>query len=128
MAAPSEIRLSKDKALLTVVWGDFSAALPAEYLRVESPSAEVKGHGEGQARLVSGKRGVTIAGLEPVGSYAVKVVFSDGHATGLYTWDYLRELAQEKNQRWDAYERQLAAAGLSRDVSGAVVLRKDLGV
>lgn len=125
---PSEIRLSADKRVLQVVWGETSAALPAEYLRVESPSAEVKGHGIGQAKLVSGKREVTIGGIEPVGSYAVKLLFSDGHSTGLYTWDYLKELADEHSQRWAAYERELAAAGLSRDVSGAVVLRKGLGV
>lgn len=125
---PSEIRLSADKRVLQVVWGETSAALPAEYLRVESPSAEVKGHGIGQAKLVSGKREVAIGGIEPVGSYAVKLLFSDGHSTGLYTWDYLKELADEHSQRWAAYERELAAAGLSRDVSGAVVLRKGLGV
>jgi DUF971 family protein len=125
---PSEIRLSTDKRVLQVVWGENTAALPAEYLRVESPSAEVKGHGIGQAKLVSGKRNVTISGVEPVGSYAVKLVFSDGHSTGLYTWNYLKELAEAQAERWDAYVRELAAAGLSRDVSGAVVLRKGLGV
>ncbi|PZP38680.1 MAG: hypothetical protein DI585_06685 [Pseudomonas fluorescens] len=124
---PSEIRLSPDKGLLTLSWPDgHKAGLSAEYLRVESPSAEVKGHGLGQARLVSGKIAVTITGLEPVGAYALKIVFSDGHNTGLYTWDYLRELAQEQTERWSTYLRDLERAKLTREVAGKLVLRANL--
>ncbi len=120
---PHEIRLNARKDLLTVAWPDGEAHLRAEYLRVESPSAEVKGHGPGQARLVSGKAGVTIRSLTPVGAYAVKIGFSDGHETGLYTWTYLRELADEEAVRWGTYEKEMAAAGLSRETAGPVVLR-----
>lgn len=123
---PREIRLNTSKDLLTVVWPDTTAELRAEYLRVESPSAEVKGHGIGQGRLVSGKVAVTISSLTPVGAYAVKIGFSDGHATGLYTWTYLRELAQQETQRWGLYVADLAKADLSRDKVGKVVLRADL--
>lgn len=123
---PTEIRLNPTKDALAVVWENTAAILRAEYLRVESPSAEVKGHGLDQARLVSGKLNVTIAGLEPVGAYALKITFSDGHATGLYTWDYLHELANEEQLRWNAYLADLAAAGLSRETAGPMVLRKKL--
>ena len=123
---PSEIRLNTPKTELTVTWPDKSAALRAEYLRVESPSAEVKGHGLGQARLVSGKSQVTITGVEPVGAYALKIIFSDGHNTGLYTWPYLRELAEQETIRWSAYVTDLEKAGLTRDKAGKVVLRANL--
>ena len=123
---PKEIRLSTTKDILTVVWPASEATLRAEYLRVESPSAEVKGHGVGQGKLVSGKATVTITSLTPVGAYAVKIGFSDGHATGLYTWTYLKELADEEGTRWSAYERDMATAGLSRDKAGPVVLRTKL--
>ena len=89
--------------------------LEAEYLRVESPSAEVKGHGPGQEQLVWGKRNVHIARLEPVGTYAVKIVFNDGHSTGLYAWSYLLKLGRERDAIWTAYLGKLAAAGLGRD-------------
>jgi|GEM_PF-98211 len=124
---PDELRLPAGKAALVVRWGDDTATLPAEFLRVESPSAEVKGHGPGQARLVSGKRGVTIAGLEPMGAYAVKITFSDGHASGLYTWALLKRLADEQESLWQAYLDDMDRAGLSRDRTGAAVLRKGLG-
>lgn len=114
---PSEIRLLQGKTMLRLSWPDRTAELEAEYLRVESPSAEVKGHGEGQARLVSGKQGVSITGLEAVGAYAVKIVFSDGHASGLFTWAYLRTLAEEQERRWSAYLEDLARAGLSRETA-----------
>jgi DUF971 family protein len=91
-----------------------SLTLPAEYLRVESPSAEVKGHGPGQEQLVWGKRNVRIRKLEPVGSYAVRIVFDDGHATGLYTWPYLLKLGREQADIWQAYLGKIAAAGFSR--------------
>lgn len=115
MTAPVSVTLSKNKAALVVAWDDLQAELPAEYLRVESPSAEVKGHGPGQAKLVSGKRAVTITGVEAVGNYAVKPVFSDGHRTGIFTWVYLRELAENYVSRWKAYEAALLAVGLGRD-------------
>jgi DUF971 family protein len=91
-----------------------SVVLSAEYLRVESPSAEVKGHGPGQEQLVWGKRNVRIRRLEPVGSYAVRIVFDDGHSTGLYTWSYLLKLGRERSVIWESYLEKIAAAGFSR--------------
>ena len=88
--------------------------LDAEYLRVESPSAEVKGHGPGQEQLVWGKRNVAIIRLEPVGTYAIKIVFSDGHETGLYTWNYLLKLGRERDAIWADYIARLEAAGRGR--------------
>ena len=120
---PSELRLSADKRMLTVSFGLARYTLDAEYLRVESPSAEVKGHGPGDERLISGKRGVTVTGLEAVGNYAVKILFSDGHTTGLYTWSTLAQLGQEHAERWRRYEADLATAGLSREVAAAPVPR-----
>jgi len=89
--------------------------LPAEYLRVESPSAEVQGHGPGQKRLVAGKRHVAIASVVPVGHYAVRLVFDDGHDTGIYTWRYLHELGLEQDSRFTRYLDALAAKALSRE-------------
>jgi len=101
---PSEIRASKDKRTLSVRFEDGAAfALPAEYLRVESPSAEVQGHTPAEKITVTGKQNVAIAGLEPVGRYAVRIRFDDGHDSGLYTWTYLYELGQEQDTRWPAY-------------------------
>jgi DUF971 family protein len=88
--------------------------LPYEYLRVFSPSAEVRGHGPGQEVLQTGKRDVEIKGLEPVGSYAVQPTFSDGHSTGIYSWDYLYELGLEQEANWADYLKRLGAAGASR--------------
>ena len=90
---PTEIRLAKDKRILTVCFPDDDIALSAEKLRVESPSAEVQGHHPSEKKSVTGKENVTISAIEPVGHYAVKLVFSDGHQTGLFTWDYLKQLA-----------------------------------
>lgn len=112
---PSELRLSRDRAMLTVTFEDAAFRLPAEYLRVSSPSAEVRGHGPGQAVTVSGKREVAILGVEPVGRYAVKLVFDDMHASGIYTWDYLHELGRDQTARWEAYLAELATKNLSRD-------------
>ena len=89
--------------------------LDAEYLRVESPSAEVKGHGPGQEQLVFGKRNVSMTRLEPIGSYAVRIIFSDGHSTGLFTWSYLAKLGREHEAIWQTYLDKLAAAGKSRN-------------
>jgi DUF971 family protein len=113
---PTEIRLSKDKRTLSVAFDDgASFALPAEYLRVTSPSAEVQGHSPAERKTVPGKRNVQIIGVEPVGNYAVKLVFDDMHSTGIYGWDYLYELGAKQEQRWADYLAELEAKGLSRD-------------
>jgi DUF971 family protein len=112
---PTELRLDKSKALLTVSFESGERfELPAEYLRVESPSAEVQGHSPGQKQIVGGKRNVKIGGLEPVGNYAVRVLFDDGHDTGLYSWDYLHELGRHRDKRWSAYLQALKAKRLER--------------
>jgi DUF971 family protein len=115
-AAPTEIRLKRAERALEVSFADGARyVLPAEYLRVESPSAEVQGHGPGQKTLVAGRRAVGIMRVEPVGHYAVRIVFDDLHDSGIYDWDYLRRLGREQAERWAAYESELAARGLSRD-------------
>jgi DUF971 family protein len=112
---PTEIKLAKDKVWLTVTYDDGrSFDFPAEYLRVMSPSAEVKGHGPNDRVTVAGKRNVQIARLDPVGNYAVRIIFDDGHDTGLYAWAYLRELGEHKEERFQAYLGDLARKGLSR--------------
>lgn len=112
---PTQIRLRRTSRLLEVSFSDGSHfELPFEYLRVHSPSAEVKGHGPGQEVLVLGKQDVGIAAVEPVGQYAVKLVFDDGHDTGLYTWKYLHELGREQAPRWARYLERRAAAGAAR--------------
>jgi DUF971 family protein len=101
---PVELRVDKPRTILTITFDDGEAfRLPAEYLRVESPSAEVQGHAPEQKVLVTGKEHVKIAALEPVGNYAVRIVFDDGHDSGLFSWDYLAELGREHAQRWQAY-------------------------
>ena len=100
---PTEIRLNPEQNVLTVAFDDGARfELAAEYLRVESPSAEVRNHG-GPKTIVLGKKDVTIAGLDPVGNYAVRIVFSDGHDTGLYSWAWLHQLGAEKDRIWGAY-------------------------
>jgi DUF971 family protein len=112
---PTELRLDKDKRVLTVAFDDGqSFALPAELLRVLSPSAEVQGHSEDQRVTVAGKKAVGIVRLEPVGNYALRIVFDDGHDTGLFVWDYLRELGENREARWQSYLNDLAAKGLAR--------------
>jgi len=112
---PQELRLKDEGSLLSIAFDSGETFdLGAEYLRVESPSAEVKGHGPGQEQLVWGKRGVRISRLEPVGTYAVKIVFTDGHSTGLYAWSYLLKLGREHDAIWAAYLGKLVAAGLDR--------------
>jgi DUF971 family protein len=109
---PTELRLDGTKTTLTVSFDDGERfALPAEYLRVESPSAEVQGHRPEQKQIVRGKEKVKIAGLEPVGNYAVRILFDDGHDTGLYSWDYLCELGREHAARWAAYLKARDAHG-----------------
>ena len=112
---PSEIRLSKDRRTLSVGFdtGE-SHMLAAEYLRVFSPSAEVQGHSPEQRVTVGGKAEVEIAKVEPVGNYAVKLVFGDGHNTGIYTWSYLLKLGRERGPLWAQYLAELAEQGLSR--------------
>ena len=112
---PTELKIDKDKRVLTVSFDDgASFALPAEMLRVLSPSAEVQGHSPDQRVTVSGKENVSILRLEPVGNYAVRIVFDDGHDTGLFVWSYLRELGENREARWQSYLADLAAKGLSR--------------
>ena len=112
---PSELRLAPAKDALTVGFdnGD-SFTLSAEYLRVESPSAEVQGHSPDQKKTVPGKRNVTIVSLEPVGNYAVRIGFDDGHDTGLYSWEYLHRLGRDHAKTWAAYLGALKSKGLSR--------------
>lgn len=116
MATLTEIRLNRAEKRLELAWDDGARfVLPAEYLRVESPSAEVQGHGPGQRVTVPGRRHVGIMRVEPVGHYGVRIVFDDLHDTGIYSWSFLRQLAEEQDDRWAAYEQALAAKGLSRD-------------
>ena len=113
---PTELRLSKDRRSLRIAFDDGTALdLPAEYLRVTSPSAEVQGHSPAERKTVPGKRNVTIIGVEPVGNYAVKLIFDDMHDSGIYGWDYLYRLGAEQGEKWQAYLGELAAKGLSRD-------------
>ena len=112
---PVEIKLKKSERLLEISFDDGAHfRLAAELLRVESPSAEVQGHGSGQKKTVPGKANVAIVALEPVGNYAVRIVFDDGHDTGIFTWAYLHQLSHEKEARWRSYLDELATKGLSR--------------
>ena len=116
MPAPTEIRLDRAARVLHVSFDDGKDfALPAEYLRVESPSAEVQGHTPDQKQTVAGRRHVGITAVEPVGHYAVRLVFDDGHSTGIFSWAYLHELGRDLEKRWDVYLKELNAKGLSRD-------------
>ena len=118
-AWPTEIRLSKDKRLITVSFDDGSVVeLGAELLRVFSPSAEVQGHSAAERKTVGGKQSVAIRDVQPVGNYAVRLVFDDGHDTGLYSFAYLATLGAEKEERWARYLSELNAKGLARDRPG----------
>jgi DUF971 family protein len=113
---PTELRLHKDRKALTVVFDDgASFELPAEYLRVRSPSAEVQGHSPAERRVVGGKREVRILELQPVGNYAVRLVFDDTHSTGIFTWEYLFELGRNRENYWRDYLGELREKNLSRD-------------
>ena len=115
-AWPSELRLHKDRKTLTVTFGGGEHFdLPAEYLRVKSPSAEVQGHSAEERKTVPGKRDVGILEVLPVGNYAVRLVFDDMHSTGIFGWDYLHELGQNQARYWQDYIDELAAKNLSRD-------------
>ena len=109
--APTEIRLKRAERVLVVSWADGATfELPCEYLRVFSPSAEVRGHGLAEPLLVLGKQQVAISAIDPVGNYAVKLTFSDGHDTGLYTWPFLRELGEQRAVNWARYQQRCAEA------------------
>lgn len=113
---PLHLAFNRAERMLRISFDNGSVFnLSAEYLRIESPSAEVQGHGSGQKKLVTGKRQVSISAMEPVGQYAVRIVFDDGHDTGLYSWSYLHQLGQEQSARWSAYEARLDASQSSRD-------------
>jgi DUF971 family protein len=113
---PTELRLSKDRRTLHVTFDNGqSVALTAEYLRVESPSAEVQGHGPSEKKTIPGKINVEILKVEPVGNYAVKLVFDDMHDTGIYGWQTLHDMARNYATKWQAYCDDLAAKGLSRE-------------
>lgn len=118
---PTKIKLHKLSKTLELTYGSRSYTLSAEYLRVMSPSAEVKGHGAGQEVLQFGKRHIGIDSIEPVGSYALKISFSDGHDTGLFTWPYLHDLAVHHDKHWQAYLAALHSAKKTRDADTSVV-------
>ena len=116
MPVPTEIRLKDSGKRLEVDFDDGSHfVLPAEYLRVESPSAEVQGHAPHQKQIVPGRRHVGIMRIEPVGHYAIRLIFDDLHESGIYSWEYLRLLGREQDRKWQAYLDALTARGLSRD-------------
>ena len=115
-AWPTELRLHKDRKTLTVSFGNGqSFDLPAEYLRVKSPSAEVQGHSPDERKTVPGKKNVMILEVQPVGNYAVRLVFDDLHSTGIFSWDYLHELGREYRRYWQDYLDELAQKNLSRE-------------
>ena len=115
-AWPTEIRLSPDKRRVTISFETRKPiAFDAEFLRVLSPSAEVQGHNKSQRQTVPGKRNVTVSAIDPVGNYAVRLTFDDGHNTGLFTWSYFTKLAEDRDYLWAGYLGDLAQRGLSRD-------------
>ena len=115
MAQPTEIRLKKEPRLLVISFDDGNEfEYTFEYLRVHSPSAEVRGHGPGQETLQHGKENVAIVNVEPVGHYAVRLVFDDGHDSGLYNWQYLYDLGRDMAENWQRYLDRLEAAGYAR--------------
>lgn len=117
MPNPTEIRLHAASRQMEIHFDDDSSfKLSYEFLRVHSPSAEVRGHGPGQETLQAGKRNVDILSVEPVGSYAIQPRFSDGHSTGIYAWDYLHSLGRDHDKLWADYLEKLVDAGASRDV------------
>lgn len=114
---PTALTVHGQSRVLEIAFSDGAEfRIPFELMRVYSPSAEVKGHGPGQETLQTGKRDVGINGMEPVGNYGVKPLFSDGHESGIFTWDYLYQLGAEQDKLWADYESRLSAAGMSRDV------------
>jgi DUF971 family protein len=123
--APTSVILHTASRVLEIAFDDGSSfRLPFEFLRVHSPSAEVRGHGVGQETLQTGKRDVTIDNVQPVGHYAIRPTFSDGHDSGIYSWDYLYELGSRQDSLWQDYLERLQAAGASRDPGPAVTARE----
>lgn len=118
---PTKIQFHKQSQQLELHFGNEHFFLPAEFLRVNSPSAEVKGHGPGQAVLQYGKKEVRIARLERAGNYALKLVFDDGHETGIYTWEYFYELGKNQGQLWQEYLDKLREAGKTREKDTSVI-------
>lgn len=115
MISPTTIKLRRAENLLEISFEDgLSLSLPAEFLRVESPSAEVQGHSAAERKLIPGKRQIAITAIEPTGNYAIRLTFSDGHDTGIFSWDYLRQLGRDQPALWRRYLEQLEAAGLTR--------------
>ena len=113
---PTDVKLHQASRVLELVFADGRRfRLPYEFLRVSSPSADVRGHGPGQETLQTGKRDVTITSVESVGHYALRPTFSDGHSTGIYSWDYLYDLGERQDELWRRYLERLASAGASRD-------------
>src|SRR4029078_11255401 len=126
---PTELRLAKDRKTLTIAFDDGQTfALAAEYLRVKSPSAEVQGHSPDERKTVPGKRNVMILEVNPVGNYAVRLVFDDMHSTGIYSWDYLAELGRNQKAYWQDYLDELAAKGINRDRASSPKVGTGLGV
>lgn len=121
MPVPSDIKLHRRSQILEVVFSDLTCELPAEFLRVHSPSAEVRGHGPGQEELQHGKQDVGITGIEPQGNYAIKLIFSDGHDSGIYAWDYLYDLGSNQDQYWQTYLEKLKEEGKTREAGVSVV-------
>ena len=124
-ASPTEIKLHQKSRVLEIAFEDGKLyTLPFEFLRVYSPSAEVRGHGPGQEVLQVGKKDVEITQVEPVGSYAVQLVFSDGHDSGLYSWGYLYNLGVNQDSMWTHYLERLQAAGASREAATGVFAQR----
>lgn len=121
MSPPKKIRIDKAEKTLILQYSDGEFILPAEYLRVYSPSAEVRGHGAGDGILVSGKLHVGIERIATAGRYALQIFFDDGHDSGIYTWSYLRELCEQQEQKWQSYLAELKSAGQARDPNESVV-------
>jgi DUF971 family protein len=117
LKVPSKLKLHKKSKQLELWYGETSYQLSCEYLRVFSPSAEVRGHGEGQAVLQFGKKDVAITAISSIGNYAIQPTFDDGHDSGIYSWDYLFELTQNFDANWENYLQRLGEAGLPRDAS-----------
>ena len=116
MPSPAEITLHQKSKLLEIAFDDGARyRFPYEFLRVHSPSAEVRGHGPGQEALQTGKKDVALLNVQPSGSYAIKLTFDDGHDSGLYTWEYLHGLGEHQDTLWQDYLRRLADAGASRE-------------
>ena len=119
---PTNITLNQKKRSLEITWPDKQThQLSCEYLRVSSPSAEVQGHGAGQETLQLGKENINISAIEPVGNYAVKLIFDDNHDSGLYSWNYLRELGEHQASNWDEYLRKCDDAGYQRKAEGQII-------